>query len=314
VTEIRVFSDDTEPGRTFDLLVASLGYETRCSFAARKYFALCKRGIAVAFQERQVGSYAINRSFYTEHRFAVHEFGGGGDFISVFAASVQREVEDAGAQPRILVDISCMSRPMIASVVVALGRVLAENGIEITFVYCPAKFTRPELLYNPVTVSEPVIPELAGWSIQPERSVAAILGLGFEHDQALGALEYLEPATAWAFVPFGEDPRFDAEVAKANADLLEPLPRERIVRYNVHDPYRCFVELESLTFGVMADTRPIIVPFGPKMFALISVLIGIIHSPDVTVWRVSGDQSGSPADREASGTIVPLRTLFLTHR
>jgi hypothetical protein len=132
-------------------------------------------------------------------------------------------------------------------------------------VYCPAVFTRPSNIRQPVTVSQPVLPEFAGWSVQPERSVAAIVGLGFEFDQALGAIEFLEPAVAWTFIPFGEDPRFDQALAEANNDLLTALKPERMVRYNITDPYRCFVELEALTYGLMDNMRPIIVPFGPKL-------------------------------------------------
>jgi hypothetical protein len=308
--EIRVAPSNGKPDGKFDLLVVCLGYETRSLYIAERYTAASTTRLALAFQKRLVGNYDRNRKFYETHDFKILPFNTD-EFAEAFHAELLEVASKAKLQTRVLIDISSMSRPMIATVVVELSKLSAHLGIEVTFVYCPAVFTKPSNVRQPVTVSQPVIPELAGWSVQPERSVAAIVGLGFEFDQALGAIEFLEPAVAWTFIPFGEDQQFDRAVAEANNDLLTALKPERIVRYNVADPYRCFVELEALTYGLMDNMRPIIVPFGPKLFALLSFLIGVIHSPNVTVWRVSGDQVGMPDDRIASGNIISLNTIFI---
>lgn len=310
MTEIRITPSRGRPEGQFDLLVVCLGYETRALYVAERYTEASVVRLALAFQHRLVGNYEHNKRFYSANNFKILSFNAD-DFSDALYAELLQATSNADSCPRVLVDISSMSRPMIATLVVALSRLSANFKIEVTFVYCPAVFTTPSNIRQPVTVSQPVIPELAGWSVQPERSVAAIVGLGFEFDQALGAVEYLEPAVAWTFIPFGEDSRFDKAVAKANDDLLSALKPESLVRYNVADPYRCFVELEALTYGLMDSMRPIIVPFGPKLFALLSFLIGVIHSPNVTVWRVSGDQVGVPEDRVASGNIISLSTTFL---
>jgi hypothetical protein len=307
--EIRVAPSKGKPDGEFDILVVCLGYETRSLYIAERYTAASTVRLALAFKERLVGNYDHNRRFYEAHGFKILPFNID-QFAEAFHAEMLAVASKAKLQTRVLVDISSMSRPMIATVVVGLSGLSARFGFEVTFVYCPAVFTKPSSVRQPVTVSQPVIPELAGWSVQPERSVAAIVGLGFEFDQALGAIEFLEPAVAWTFIPFGEDQRFDRAVAEANKDLLTALKPERIVRYNVADPYQCFVELEALTYGLMDNMRPIIVPFGPKLFALLSFLIGVIHSPNVSVWRVSGDQVGTPDDRVASGNIISLNTIF----
>jgi hypothetical protein len=310
MTEIRVTPSTGGPDGNFDLLVVCLGYETRSLYIADRYTAASTNRLALAFQKRLVGNYDHNRKFYDEHDFRILPFNAD-EFSEMLYAELLDLTSKTRLKTRVLVDISSMSRPMIATVVVQLSRLSDRSKIEVTFVYCPAIFTKPSNARQPVTVSQPVIPELAGWSVQPERSVAAIVGLGFEFDQALGAIEFLEPAVAWTFVPFGEDSRFDRAVAEANSDLLAALKPERIVRYDINDPYRCFVELEALTYGLMDNMRPIIVPFGPKLFALLSFIVGVIHSPDVTVWRVSGDQVGEPDDRVASGKIISLNTTFL---
>jgi hypothetical protein len=51
-------------------------------------------------------------------------------------------------------------------------------------------------------------------------------------------------------------------------------------------------------------------PFGPKMFALICMLVAQVHRPDVTVWRVSGGQSEQPFDHASAGMIYRLSIRF----
>jgi hypothetical protein len=309
--EIRVTPHAEEPSGRFDLLIACLGYEARSLYVAERYTGAAERRLAVAFRDRLVGHYRRNNQFYNAHGFKILPFDIDG-FLHALRLELLAAQPKGDFGPRILIDISSMSRPMIATIVLALSRVCEKTPVDVVFVYCPAIFTKPSELRQPVTVSEPVIPELAGWSVQPERSAAAIAGLGFEFDQALGAIEFLEPAVAWTFIPFGEDPRYDTAAENANQELLATVSPERIIRYDVKDPYQCFVQLEALTYGLIDSMRPIIIPFGPKIFSLLSFLVAVIHSPNVTVWRVSGEQVGIPEDRVASGNVISLRALFLT--
>lgn len=309
--EIRVKPHPNKPSGPFDLLVVCLGYETRSLYIAERYAGAATKKIAVSFQDRQVGRYDYNRSFYTSNNFEILVFDPG-ELAKVFRVAVAQLSRQSMSGTRILVDISSMSRPMIASVVLALTQACEQQPLDVVFAYCPAVFTKPSDQRQPVTVSQPVTPEFAGWSNQPDKPVAAIAGLGFEFDQALGAIEYLEPAVAWTFIPFGEDSRYDRAVQKANRELLATLDPEKIVRYDVANPYQSFAELESLTYGLLDNNRPVLIPFGPKIFSLLSFIVAAIHAPNVTVWRVSGEQVGIPDDRVASGNVISVSALFVT--
>lgn len=311
MTEILVTPGPVEPQGTFDLLITCLGYETRARHIAERFASLCAKKLALAFRHRLVAGYKKNLEFYQSHDFELLPFESLA-FGKSLRDIIDESIPGSRNRARLLIDISSMSRPMIANLVVVLGEIRSVNGIDVTFTYCPAVFTGAPDVKQPVVVSQPVVPELAGWSIEPERSVAAVVGLGFEFDQALGAIEYLEPAAAWAFIPYGEDSRFDRALFEANKDLITGLRSDQIVKFDVKDPYKCFVELEALTYGLLDNMRPIIVPFGPKLFALLAFLVGVIHSPNVAVWRVSGDQIVAPEDRVASGRIVTLSTVFLS--
>jgi hypothetical protein len=199
---------------------------------------------------------------------------------------------------------------MIAQIVHCFFISEAAQLINVDFVYAPSIYVPPDSDEIPVTISEPVIPEFAGWSTRPDLPASAVIGLGYECGQALGTLEYLEPAAAWIFLPLGNDISFDEEVLGANQGLLEVIERSSVVPYSVNNPFECFCKMESLAFNLKQKSRPILIPFGPKIFALVSMLISLIHGPGITVWRVSGEQTGVPSDRTPDGTIIGLHARF----
>lgn len=210
---------------------------------------------------------------------------------------------------RICVDISSMSRPMMAQVVFGLSR-LRKIDLAVEFVYCPAKYDPPPKSTMPIMQSGPVIPEYAGWSTRPDFASTLVVGLGYEYGRALGALEYLEPSAAWAFTALGDDRRYEKAVKKANDDLWNILAKDRIYEYKIAGPYDVACKLESLVYGLIQYSRPTLLPLGPKIFAIVCLLVAEIHYPAVTVWRVSGDQFETPTDRVADGNIVSFHVKF----
>lgn len=291
-----------------DAFISVLGYETRSTFLAKASSLEKSYKLAFAFPSSEDAAYKDNRDTLE---------GLGFDIVPYDADEVQSKIDDLikqvdsdGSVVRVVIDISSMSRPMIAKIVLAIVNCNAGQEIRVQFCYCPAAFIKPSHENAPVTRSEPVVPELAGWSVTPENPITAIIGIGYEHDWALGAIEFLEPATAWAFMPSGEDRRFDREVSAANKDLLNLLPDEHIHTYSLARPAACLGILENLVYGLKQNSRPILVPFGPKLFSLLCIIVAIIHAPRVTVWRVSGDAASIPDDRRAAGDVVYLEVTF----
>jgi hypothetical protein len=293
-----------------DLLICALGYESRSSYLARIYEKRVGTGIAVAFSGGEEPSYCSNRKFYQDSGFAILPYR-----EKTYNSEIAEFLEGLCTRMpkrtlRVLVDISSMSRPMIARTLLCLSYFRVPISLEVEFAYCPAKFVPPNSNNAPVTLTEPVVPELAGWTNRPDLPVSAVVGLGYEYEQALGTLEYLETGLAWAFIPFGEDRQYDDAVEENNKDFREFLTSANIHSYRVDRPFDCFLAIESLTYGLLRETRPILVPFGPKLFALLSMLVSLLYAPNVTVWRVSGDQSGEATDRHANGKLIFLQTRF----
>lgn len=303
---------DGSLGDRFDLFIGTLGYETRSSHLARHDLINAKRKIALAFPEEDYAAYLSNRDFLNSTHFEILPKDSG-TLPQLLATAIENHPAGAERDFSILVDISSMSRPMLADIVFELSKVERALSVTVTFVYLPAEFVKENAEHAPVAVTEPVTSDYAGWTATPERPITALVGLGYEHDLALGTIEYLEPTNVWVFVPRGEDRRYDDAVNQANRNLKEMLRDERVMNYQVDAPARVHAILENLVFGLLQSSRPVLVPFGPKIFCLCCLLIARTYEPEITVWRVSGETFAKPGDRKASGKIVTLQTRFALH-
>lgn len=293
----------------FDLFIGTLGYETRSSHLARHGLVNSERKIALAFPEEDYAAYLSNRDFLIGEKFEIIPKDNG-NILKILTASLENFSKASERDFSILIDISSMSRPMLADIVFNLSSVNSAAGFLVTFVYLPAEFVKENAEHAPVAVTEPVTPDYAGWTSTPELPITAVVGLGYEHDLALGTIEYLEPTNVLVFVPRGEDRRYDDAVNQANRNLRDMLRDERVMNYTVDAPARVYAILENLVFGLLQASRPVLIPFGPKIFTLCCLLIARTYAPQITVWRVSGETFAKPGDRRASGKIVTLQARF----
>ena len=260
------------------------------------------------FRKRTTRPTRPTQSFLAQEAFEIIDKDAG-----ILPGLLARAIEERNASDgafSLLVDISSMSRPMLADIVYQLSTIERADEVLVTFAYLPSTFVKLAAEYAPVAVTEPVTPEYAGWTSMPERPITAVVGLGYEYDLALGTIEYLEPTAAWIFMPTGEDRRYDDAVKQANRDLRGMLSDDRAMTYQVDNPARVHAVLESLVYGLLQTSRPILIPFGPKIFSLCCLLIARTYAPAVTVWRVSGESYARPGDREASGKVVCLKARF----
>lgn len=292
------------PERRYDLGIATVGYEARSTYVASVFGPTTAALEVSSFPDRRVLSYERNRRWFKRRKTRVQDHDDAEFRVwikKVLAAPRTR-------QPAVWVDISCLSRSRIAAAALeAYAACAARPQMTVDFLYAPAVFSPPPPAEHPITVSEVIAPELAGWWPDPQSPAAVVVGLGYEVDKAVGALEFFEAGAAWAFVPRGEDPRYDKQVEQANKSLWTFIPKPEALDYSVSRPFECFQMLESLTFGLLASYRPILVPFGPKLFALTAILVGRQHQPSVSVWRISSGTYEPAVDRRAAGSIAGLR-------
>jgi hypothetical protein len=293
----------------WDVLVAAVGYEHRSRHVPLAWAEGSRIRIASAFDTHKVLSYDDNWAALAERGFEIEEHSEGEIRYWLY-----KRLLDVGTETntplRLAVDVSSFSRSRLAELVLAAAEFATTREVRIDFGYAPAVFIPPAEADTAIEILGPVTPEFAGWTNDPDTPTTCVLGLGYEPERAVGALEYLEPVGAWVFAPTGVDDRYDRSLEKANETVWDANPRPVRIVYSVDQPLWTFVQLESLVFGLKRVTRPVLVPFGPKIFATLCLLAALTHQPETAVWRVSGGQSEQPADRKAIGPVHHISALL----
>jgi hypothetical protein len=291
----------------YDILIGALGYEARASSIPSVLQTRSMRSYITVLDEVPALSFEANRALFSERGFV--ELVGEGDTARQHIAALAEGLQpNSDSVLKIALDVSSLTRERMAYIVLGLCdlAISVDDKVFVDFWYTPGIFEPPSTDDFVSDVSEPVTPEFAGWSSRPELPTSLIIGVGYEHEKALGAVEYLDPARIWCFVPEGNDDRFDKAVAKANQSMWQSSPQAERITYPVTDPIATYTSLESLVYGLERSSRPILLPFGPKIFAACSLLIGVSRAPNVTVWRVSGGKNDNPRDCVASPNHVHL--------
>lgn len=295
--------------RRYDLVLLALGFESRSVHVAKTLGLEGLRRIAFGFEDRQVLAYEDNASWFRRMHYEVDVTSD-----SLVRHDIDRAVDatvtaSEGDEIAVCVDISCFSRLRLAYVVKSLADHSRRRKIRAHFFYSLAEFSRPSDGTDENLYAGPVIPEFAGWHPDPDLPPIAIVGLGYEQGKALGAVEYLQADEVWAFEPTSPIPAYRDELLKANELFLNAYSSPTILTYDVLDPVTLYGNMESLIRTIARSGRPHVLPFGPKLFSLVTFLLAC-DNRQVSAWRVSAGALEPPVDRRPSTTIVGLEVVF----
>jgi hypothetical protein len=273
--------------------VAACGYEHRSSAIAQLVngpdwkVAMCFREWPEALARRD------NERVFVQAGFQLEPVGGNeSDRAQAIVSGVGTSVFPSGRA--FAFDISSMTRAWHGAIVRGLRAAEIDHDVETFFAYVPAKFRRSSDRVRPNEFVEPV----DGFAAlkTPELPVAAVIGLGYEKERALGMQQFLDPERTVLLVPRAEaiDP-FYTEVKKNNRGILRTTPPERVFEYSLADPAGAFSTLASIVSGLRESYRVVLVSLGPKIFGLLCFLLAS-RFQDVSVWRVSSGVHGKPRD------------------
>jgi hypothetical protein len=220
---------------------------------------------------------------------------------------LDRVVSDESTVANIRIDISSATRYRLAVMIDCLSKMSIRRSITVHFVYTIAAFSPPPVGLFANNHVGPILPEYAGWWDQPDRPTCAIVGVGYEQNKALGAVEHVQASDVWLFTPASPIIEYTAELERANVTLFEIIDKANVLRYSVTRPFDLFSTLESLCAGLILKENAIIFPFGPKIFTLSALLAATIH-PEIAVWRVTGAEE--PSNRLSSKIHCGLGVIF----
>lgn len=294
---------------SYDLAIFALGFESRATYLLESVAERTKRGLALGFNYGKEISYESNLSKFSLARFNVKE-----DLLDQeFEGTIKGRLYelDKNQRQQIFIDISCFTRFRLAAIVnqIFLHSHTTKRELTIDFAYSLARFERPTASRYPNTVVGPAHSAFAGWSQGGYSSTAAVLGLGYEQDQALGVVEFLQAGEVWAFSPNSPIKEYKSAVSKANSLLLSEMNDGRVLEYDVCSPVSTLSRLESVIRGLDDSHSVVLVPFGPKIFVLCALIIAA-QKRDIAVWRVSQESGIKPCDRISSEVDVGLRLVF----
>ncbi|MEM5345800.1 hypothetical protein [Paraburkholderia azotifigens] len=301
---------DSSPSKNIDVFIAACGYEGRAIAASESFHLSARKKLAIGFASQRELEYNANKAWFEKAGFDLIEVDDG-KFRDTLNQYLSQSTPD-GDVWNVEVDISCFNRFRMAHLVDAL-RALPAAEVLVTFRYSIAEFTPPAADTAPTVIVAPVIPQFAGWTTRPDRPPAAIVGLGYEPNKAIGIVDHLEINNAtWAYYPLGPVPEYYQRVLEANRSLVDIIQSDgRCQPYDLNEPAQLFSEINSLVDMLKPHFNAVLIPFGPKLFALVSFLVATVHD-DVGVWRVSSGALEEPVNRKPSGHVVSVSVNFRT--
>ncbi len=204
------------------------------------------------------------------------------------------------------IDISSMSRALMASVVACIYRLAASDPINVRLAYSIAKFKKPSSAMSNNAIG-PVHSMFGGVIANPKVPRKCMVGLGYEKGKALGALEYLQIDAEYLWIPDSPDPKYLEALQNHNIELLESKARK--IYYEVRDPHATLIDAFTFINALKSSSNVVLLPFGPKIFFFICLLTGMEH-PQAAVWDVSvaDDRSiTTPEDEVSAAETIGLQ-------
>ena len=206
--------------------------------------------------------------------------------------AVRTLARDANGVASLLSDLSCLSRQHIGGLFAAVKDLAKEGPVELQIAYSLARFVKPPVHWSTaIRRIAPVNSEFAGWTAAPDNPIELVIALGYEKGKAIGAAEYLEPGETWLFVPTSPEEKYLREVQVQNKELLLERKTKQL-EYEVLSPVDAYHTLLSLVRGMRNVARPILLPFGPKIFFGLSLLVAMVID-EAAVWFVDGENTSS---------------------
>jgi hypothetical protein len=294
----------------YAMLISALGFESRATAVANRISSRCINKIALGFDHNHDCSYFKNEEWFRQNGFEILPDLSSSDFSAALiqytdALLILLLDQKKEAEAKIAIDISCFDRRRLADIVQWVCS-MKIPGLVVDFWYCIAEFQPPNPTVGRNEIAGPVHRKFAGRFTEPGRPLALVAGLGYELGRVMGAAEYLQASKVVAFVPESPVIEYEGEVLAANETMLNELEPRQVLRYPVADPGRTLAMLDSAIRGLREHYNVVLLPGGPKLFALCSLIACTIHR-DAAVWRVSSGGSIKPRDILPSCHFVGMR-------
>lgn len=201
------------------------------------------------------------------------------------------EQDDNTSPLYVIIDVSLIKRVRLAKIFNELYMLSCSTEINLYIFYSLAAYSAPESkVPAPNKRVSSVHPRFMGWDDEQDLNIMAIVGLGYEHDKATGAVEYLESDRAVVFIPTSSEEQYLSQVQEQNEYLIQSTHESDQIEYDVENPVKTIMKIDSVLSGCRNKYKPVLLPFGPKIFYACSLLVALVHQ-NASVWYVSGEEN-----------------------
>ena len=216
--------------------------------------------------------------------------------------------------PHVFLDISGLTRPEMADIVTTFFEAAELCLFSVSVGYVIAGFTPPPIGLPPNDDIRPVSEEFAGWPRYPSARTSLIVGLGYEREKAEGACEYFDSNEIQVFVPNSPITQYGTAIVENNKMLLDSAVRNNNAHtYNLEDPEQTFGQLVSVVATLVNRSNPVILPLGPKLFFVLSLVVAELYK-EVGVWHVTSEMSLSSVNFLPSDHHIGFRMELGRHK
>ncbi|NWJ27666.1 hypothetical protein [Rhizobium sp. RM] len=231
--------------------------------------------------------------------------------LKTFLAQIRLHIAKEIA-PTVQLDVTSFDRKKLALILEVLFESSASIGAVI-LTYFPRQFAEPSGELEEVLEFGPVTPRFVGEVSYERDSLSLIVGAGYEFGRVIGAIDVLEPELTYCMFPVGTDARFERAVARNNLGFSFLDDPNLLIPYSVLNPHSTYFAIRRLIQVELNERNVLVLPLGPKIFAALSIIIALIYSPAVMVWRYSTEDLRRPnslSDAKASGDVALFAFTF----
>ena len=280
-----------------DLFITALGNETRCTTIARRMEDATCRKIALSHPDhRKDHSFEANRKYFEDHHF---------DIIPVESEvpDMNRILDDKpGGTINIIFDCTSMSQRWYYE----FFRWFNNNpddfeAANLRFTYTMANYVDHGPTKKVKRIREFLKTEDRN---RKEKKKVLILGMGHEENVSESIYNIVKPDLLYLFYA---DPPLDKQFVNNHA-LINDTPIRNLVAYPIRNDQMIYQSLIDIILPLRNEYSIILVPEGPKIFSVASMLIHLSYPDTIISYPVF--KKNQILDREPSGDPVVLDINF----
>ncbi len=296
-------TDDPLQNFTPEIFITASGYETRATAIAQKIDDRVNRKIALSYEEFSREHARLHNDLYfknNQYEIIRYSSSESPDYHNVIK-NIDKD------QVNILFDISCMTKRWYHSFFQYLHSALhGTNRIHLRIVYFPSEFSE---ISNEGKFKGMTSAYNEKYTPRENKKTALFLGISQDSLCASKIIDFYKPDDLFLFYSDpATDKRFIEKVFINNHQLIESIAIRNLLSYPINNGRKIFQMLADQALLLRLDHRIVIVPQGPKIFALVSMALQLSYPdiqicyPDVRYKKV--------ADRKPAGKPVILDLIF----